>query len=102
MSLKTLNAYLLLTLLCLALYLPGIFTVPVVDRDEAHFAQATKQMLETGNYFQIRFQDKTRFQKPPGINWLQALSVKVFSSTESTAIWPYRIPSVLGGYLQCY
>jgi 4-amino-4-deoxy-L-arabinose transferase-like glycosyltransferase len=96
LKLKTFNAYLLLTILCLLLYLPGIFTIPVIDRDEAHFVQATKQMLETGNYFQIRFQDITRFQKPPGINWLQALSVKAFSHTESIEIWPYRIPSVLG------
>lgn len=69
------------------------------DRDSAHFAQATRQMLETDNYFQIRFQDITRYQKPPGINWLQALSVKAFSSPESRAVWPYRLPSVLGGWL---
>lgn len=91
--------YLLLTLLCLALYLPGIARLPLVDRDSAHFVQATKQMLETGNFFQIRFQEKTRFQKPPGINWLQALSVKAFSTQEATAVWPYRIPSVLGGLI---
>jgi 4-amino-4-deoxy-L-arabinose transferase-like glycosyltransferase len=69
------------------------------DRDSAHFSQATKQMLETGNYFQIRYQDVTRYQKPPGINWLQALSVKAFSSPESDNVWPYRLPSVIGGWL---
>ena len=70
--------------------------IAVIDRDEAHFAQATRQMLETGNYFQIRFQNVTRFQKPPGINWLQSLSVKLFSNSASTEIWPYRIPSAFG------
>lgn len=69
------------------------------DRDSAHFAQATRQMLETGNYFQIRYQDVTRYQKPPGINWLQALSVKLFSSPESKAVWPYRLPSVISAWL---
>lgn len=69
------------------------------DRDSAHFSQATKQMLETGNYFQIRYQDVTRYQKPPGINWLQALSVKAFSSPESDKVWPYRLPSVICGWL---
>ncbi len=73
--------------------------MPVIDRDEAHFAQATRQMLQTDSYFQIRFQDKTRFQKPPGINWLQAASVKLFSHEDAQAIWPYRIPSVLGALL---
>lgn len=71
--------------------------LPVIDRDEAHFAQASRQMLQTGQYFQIRFQEKTRFQKPPGINWLQAASVNLFSNSETSQIWPYRVPSILGG-----
>lgn len=96
---KTWLPYVCLTALCFALYLPGIFTIPMDDRDSAHFAQATRQMLETGNYFQIRYQDITRYQKPPGINWLQAISVKLFSTTESNAVWPYRLPSVLSGWL---
>lgn len=81
------------------LFIPGISTLPVIDRDEAHFAQASKQMLQTNNYFQIRFQDITRFQKPPGINWLQAASTKLFSNPDDSRIWPYRIPSVLGALL---
>lgn len=70
--------------------------MPVIDRDEAHFAQATKQMLQSGHFFQIRFQERTRFQKPPGINWLQAASVKLVGDAENASIWAYRIPSVLG------
>lgn len=79
--------------------MPGLVRMPVIDRDEAHFAQASRQMLQTGHYFQIRFQDKTRFQKPPGINWLQAASVKLFSNADVSAIWPYRIPSLLGALI---
>jgi 4-amino-4-deoxy-L-arabinose transferase-like glycosyltransferase len=37
-----------LSLLRCALFLPGIATLPVTDRDSARFAQASKQMLETG------------------------------------------------------
>jgi 4-amino-4-deoxy-L-arabinose transferase-like glycosyltransferase len=87
----------LLTLLCMALFLPGIVSVPIMDRDSAHFAQASRQMVQTDNYFQIRYQQKTRFQKPPGINWLQAFFVKVFSDADASKVWPYRIPSLLGG-----
>lgn len=94
-TLSHVKPYLLLGLLSLLLFLPGIATLPVVERDEAHFAQATRQMIQTGAYFQIRFQDKTRFQKPPGINWIQALFVRSFSDADSTAIWPYRMASVL-------
>ena len=45
-------------LLCgLLLFLPGFFNIPPIDRDEARFAQATKQMVETGDFVDIRFQE---------------------------------------------
>ena len=46
--------YALLIGLCLFLYLPGISAIPPLDRDEARFAQATRQMLETGDLLRIR------------------------------------------------
>src|SRR5205823_12955817 len=64
---------------------------------EARFAQATRQMLETGDFLQIRFQDEARNKKPAGIYWLQAAAVSAFSTPGATAIWPYRLPSLLGG-----
>ena len=88
--------FLLLTLLCLGLYLPGIAALPVLDRDEARFAQATRQMLESGDWLRIRFQDEARDKKPVGIYWLQAGAVALLSDAESTAIWPYRLISLLG------
>ena len=85
----------MLCLLCLILYAPGLAAIPPLDRDEARFAQATRQMLETGDFVRIRFQDEARNKKPIGIYWLQAAAVAAFSSPESTAIWPYRLPSAL-------
>ncbi len=82
--------------LCLALYLPGSASLPVTDRDEARFAQATKQMLETGDFIDIRFQDEPRYKKPIGIYWLQALSVSIASPDDLTQIRTYRIPSLIG------
>ena len=91
--------YLLLGLLCLCLYLPGLAALPVTDRDEARFAQATRQMLETGDFLHIRFQDEARNNKPAGIYWLQAAAVGALSTPQSTAIWPYRVPSLIGATL---
>jgi 4-amino-4-deoxy-L-arabinose transferase-like glycosyltransferase len=85
-----------LVMLCLALNLPGIASLPVTDRDEARFAQATKQMLESGDFIDIRFQNDPRYKKPIGAYWLQAASVKVFGSGELNEIWAYRVPSFLG------
>lgn len=82
-----------LVLLGLALYLPGISTVPPFDRDESRFVQATKQMVESGDYVDIRFQDEARHKKPVGIYWLQSAAVKL--TGVSDAVWSYRIPSLL-------
>jgi 4-amino-4-deoxy-L-arabinose transferase-like glycosyltransferase len=83
-------------LVALAAALSGLFAVPPLDRDESRFAQATVQMLETGDLVSIRYQELERNKKPVGIHWLQAASVSVFSSAEARAIWAYRLPSLLG------
>ncbi|HEX7198309.1 MAG TPA: glycosyltransferase family 39 protein, partial [Dongiaceae bacterium] len=93
--LSGIRPYVLLCLLCLILDMPGLAAIPPLDRDEARFAQATRQMLETGDFVRIRFQDEARNKKPIGIYWLQAAAVAAFSSPQSTAIWPYRLPSAL-------
>src|SRR5580765_6346747 len=84
----------------LVLFLPGFFNIPPVDRDEARFAQATKQMLESGDYIDIRFQDEVRYKKPVGIYWLQGAVVKAARALgferALTTIWLYRVPSLLG------
>ncbi len=96
---QSIKYYLLLSLICLAFYLPGITSLPPVDRDEARFAQATSQMLETGDFVQIRFQNESRNKKPIAIYWLQSAAVALSGTLKSRQIWPYRIPSVLGGLL---
>src|SRR5216683_3360288 len=93
--LKDARPFVVLCLLCLVLYAPGLAAIPPLDRDEARFAQATRQMLETGDFIRIRFQDEARNKKPVGIYWLQAGAVAAFSTPESPAIWPYRLPSAL-------
>ena len=81
-------------------FLPGFFQIPPVDRDEARFAQATKQMVESGEYVDIRFQDEVRYKKPVGIYWLQAAAVKAGQAigvpNAHTTIWLYRLPSLAG------
>lgn len=89
------RAYLFLLLLGMLFLLPGLNSLPPTDRDESRFAQASKQMLETGNYIDIRFQEVPRYKKPIGIYWLQVATVKL-AGQPLEVIWPYRIPSILG------
>ncbi|MCG8441345.1 MAG: glycosyltransferase family 39 protein, partial [Caulobacterales bacterium] len=88
-----------LAVLVLALA-PGLFSIPVMDRDEARYAQASVQMLETGDFIDIRFQDQARHVKPVGIYWMQAASASVFGGADAP-IWAFRLPSVLGILIAC-
>ena len=96
MELAKARPYLILTLLSLALYLPGLTTLPPTDRDEARFAQASRQMLESRDFVRIRFQDEPRHKKPAGIYWLQAGAATLAGPAPVNPIWPYRLPSVFG------
>jgi 4-amino-4-deoxy-L-arabinose transferase-like glycosyltransferase len=94
------RAFALLVLLSLACFLPGFASLQPMDRDEPRYAQASKQMLESGDFVDIRFQDEARHKKPVGIYWLQAASVAAGEALgvreARTTIALYRIPSLLG------
>jgi 4-amino-4-deoxy-L-arabinose transferase-like glycosyltransferase len=94
------GAVAVLLLVSLLTFLPGFFQIPPVDRDEAYFAQATRQMIETGDYVDIRYQDDVRYRKPVGIYWLQAAVVNTASAlgvrNALGKIWLYRVPSLIG------
>ena len=94
------RAVVLLLLCGLVIFLPGFFNIPAIDRDEARFAQATKQMVESGDFVDIRFQEDVRYKKPVGIYWLQSAAVETASTLglprAQLRIWIYRIPSLIG------
>ncbi|MEL6980408.1 MAG: glycosyltransferase family 39 protein [Pseudomonadota bacterium] len=89
---------LLLLIIALALLAPGIASFGPTDRDESRFAQATKQMVTSGDYVDIRFQEEARHQKPVGVYWAQSIPVSLLGP-ERAEIWAYRLPSLLGAAL---
>src|SRR5689334_8598132 len=91
--------YALLALLGLLLWLPGVLSLPPLDRDESRFAQASRQMAESGDPVDIRLGQVPRYKKPIGIYWLQSASTavsSVFLHGDTQQIWTYRLPSLLG------
>ncbi len=90
---------LVLSVIFLCLAIAGLSTLPVIDRDEARFAQASVQMAESGDLLNIRYQDEARNKKPAGIYWLQTMTIKMFSSEGDRKLWAQRIPSVIGALL---
>lgn len=87
----------ILILICVLAWLPGLLTLPALDRDESRFAQASKQMIQTGDYVDIRFSTVPRYNKPVGIYWAQAASTHLLGHPPYNQIWTYRLPSLIGG-----
>ncbi|PIP01047.1 ArnT family glycosyltransferase [Pleomorphomonas carboxyditropha] len=90
---------LVLTLVAFALFAPGISSLPLTDRDEALYVQASHQMLETGDWVDIRFQDEPRYKKPAGIYWIQAAAAELSGYGKDAPLWIYRLPSLAGAVL---
>ena len=67
-------------LICLTIYFQGILRLPVMDRDEARFASASKTMLIERDYIDIKMVDEKRYKKPIGIYWSQTFANKLVGS----------------------
>ncbi len=86
-------------LVCFLIFFQGILKLPVMDRDEARFATASKTMLMNNDYIDIQMIDEKRYKKPVGIYWAQALMNKIVGSYPYDKIWIYRLPSILGVFI---
>ncbi len=75
----------------LALALPQAALLPLLDRDEPRFAEASREMLQTGNFVVPMFNGEPRYAKPPLIYWAQAASFRVLGENAFAA----RLPSLL-------
>jgi hypothetical protein len=84
-------------LLALLSFWVGLAELPVQDRDEARYAQASRQMAETGDWVDIRFQEEARHVKPVGVYWMQAAVLELTGRTGTNEVWVHRIPSYLAG-----
>lgn len=78
-----------------------------VDRDEARFAQASRQMMGSStlrSWVIPMLQDRERLNKPAMIYWAQALSAGVLSGWDPAldAIWMYRVPSLIAAIVTVF
>jgi 4-amino-4-deoxy-L-arabinose transferase-like glycosyltransferase len=91
---KSIN-YALLFLGCVAFHILGTWTLPLIDRDEPRFAEASREMIERGDYVVPRFNNQLRLDKPPLAYWAQVASSKVFGENDFAARFPSAIAAAL-------
>lgn len=75
------------------LFIPFIGTVHLFDWDEINFAEASREMLITGDYTHVQINYETFWEKPPFFFWLQVLCMKIFGVNEFAS----RLPNALTG-----
>jgi len=75
----------------LLLFCCGDWILPLTDRDEPRFAEASREMLQRPDYIVPWFNDAHRFDKPPLIYWAQMACYKLLGENAFAA----RLPSAL-------
>ena len=77
-----------LLLLATLTFLVGLGRGAITDSDEAFYAEASREMVESGNWITPHFNDTPRFQKPILYYWLTAGTYLVLGPTETAArLW---------------
>ncbi|MGI8432340.1 MAG: ArnT family glycosyltransferase, partial [Chthoniobacterales bacterium] len=79
----------------LCFHLAGTWALPLVDRDEPRFAEASREMIERSDYVVPFFNGRHRFDKPPLTYWAQIASYQVFGQNSFGARFPTAVAAAL-------
>src|SRR5919201_958848 len=87
--------YCLLFVAAVLFHIAGSWSLPLIDRDEPRFAEASREMRARGDYVIPFFNNQFRFDKPPLTYWMQVGSYKVFGENDFAARFPSAIAAAL-------
>ncbi len=92
---STTTTYATLFFGCLLFHIVGTWNLPLIDRDEPRFAEASREMIERGDYIVPYFNNQLRLDKPPLTYWAQTLSYRIFGENDFAARFPSAIAAAL-------
>jgi 4-amino-4-deoxy-L-arabinose transferase-like glycosyltransferase len=96
---STTAKYAILFFACVLFHILGTWSLPLIDRDEPRFAEASREMLEGGNYIVPYFNNQLRLDKPPLTYWAQVASYHIFGENDFAARFPSAIAAALTALL---
>jgi 4-amino-4-deoxy-L-arabinose transferase-like glycosyltransferase len=76
-------------------HLAGTWSLPLIDRDEPRFAEASREMIERGDYIVPHFNNQVRLDKPPLTYWAQTASYFLFGQNDFAARFPSALAAAL-------
>jgi 4-amino-4-deoxy-L-arabinose transferase-like glycosyltransferase len=92
---STVLKYTILFFSCVLFHTLGTSSLPLIDRDEPRFAEASREMLERGDYIVPHFNNQLRLDKPPFAYWAQIVSFKIFDENDFAARFPSTVAAAL-------
>src|SRR5438477_7064561 len=92
---STIGKYAILFFGCVAFHVIGTWSVPLIDRDEPRFAEASREMIERGDYVVPRFNNQLRLDKPPLAYWAQVASYRILGENDFAARFPSAVAAAL-------
>lgn len=87
--------YFVLFLGCLIFHLAGIWSLPLIDRDEPRFAEASREMRDRRDFIVPYFNNQFRFDKPPLTYWFQVASYRAFGENDFAARFPTAVAAAV-------
>src|ERR1043166_2840545 len=87
--------YAILFCSCVTFHILGTWSLPLIDRDEPRFAEASREMIERGDYVVPYFNNQLRLDKPPLTYWAQVTSYHIFGENDFAARFPSAIAAAL-------
>ena len=87
--------YAILFFACVLFHILGTWSLPLIDRDEPRFAEASREMIQRGNYIVPYFNNQLRLDKPPLTYWAQVASYRIFGQNDFAARFPSGIAAAL-------
>ena len=92
---RTLLLNIAIAVLGALIFIPGLGCVRLFDWDEINFAESAREMLVTGDWFDVQINFRPFWEKPPLFIWMQALSMKVFGVNEFAARFPNALMGIV-------
>jgi 4-amino-4-deoxy-L-arabinose transferase-like glycosyltransferase len=80
---------------CVLFHTAGTWIIPLIDRDEPRFAEASREMIERQDYIIPYFNNEYRFDKPPLTYWAQVASYRIFGQNDFAARFPAAVAAGL-------
>ncbi len=94
-KIKSSPYFIALLLLTAVLYSINFHINDIWTENESFYAEAVREMFESGNFIDIYYNYALRFNKPPLTYWMIASSVSIFGNTE----FAIRLPVLISAFL---